>query len=127
MNYRNQTVIENITLNNIRHNEGVQEQWLQPLSWEKLCIPLGLLTGNEYKLYMYILKWAGKGTYEFSPANLQIELGFKEDTARKSKKKLEEYGFLTLMRQNHYSFDPLPQKAIDLWNIEKAKRSGVNV
>lgn len=110
-NYKNQNVITDISVEKIKHQSGIEESWMQPFSWDKMMIPLFLLNGNEYKVYMYIFKWAGQGYYEYSPADIEKSLDIKEDTARKIFKKLIEYGYLTYIASRKYKFDPYPDVA----------------
>lgn len=121
-NYKNQITIKNISVEKIKHIEGVEESYLQWLQWDAIMTCMSLLSGNEFKLYMYLLKWAGKTYYNFSPVDIYRQLGFKKDTARSARKTLEEYGFLTLVKNGIYTFDPLPEKAINEAAKKKLER-----
>lgn len=117
-NYKNQNLITNISVDKIKHATGVEEAFMQPFSWDKMSKILFLLNGNEYKLYMYLLKWAGKGEYEFSPADISNKLDFKEDTARKIFKTFIQYKILIPITNHHYNFDPFPDTIENLYNAK---------
>lgn len=123
-NYKNQNVITNITIDPIKHEQGISESWMQPFSWDKMMKILFLLNGNEYKFYMYLFSWAGKKQYDFSPADLSNKLGFKEDTARKIFKNFIQYGFLTPINNCYYEFNAYP-KEIEQKYAEKYMREKV--
>ena len=111
-NYKNQKLITDISVEKIKHYADVKEAWMQPFSWEKMTIPLFLLSGNEFKVYMYLFSWAGKGEYEFSPADILNKLNIKEDTARKTFNNFIKYGYLVEVKPLRYRFDPAPEQAI---------------
>ncbi len=110
-NYKNQNVITNISVDKIKHIKDTEVAWMQPFDWDKMKEMLYLLSGNEYKFYMYLFSWAGKTRYEFSPADLRKRLDFKEDTARKIFKHFVELGFLVPVKEHQYEFDAFPEKA----------------
>lgn len=118
-NYKNQNTITEISVEKIKHFAGVDEAFMQPFSWDKMSKILFLLTGNEYKLYMYLLKWAGKGEYQFSPSDISDKLNFKEDTSRKIFKTFVQYKILTQISNGHYIFDPYPDTIEVLYNAKK--------
>jgi len=117
-NYKNQNLITNISVDKIKHITNSEPNFLQPLDWNKLSKILFVLSGNEYKLYMYILKWAGKTEYEFSPADIADKLDIKEDTARKIFKNFIQYGILTQTANHRYTFDPYPDTIENLYNAK---------
>ena len=117
-NYKNQNLITDIKVDKIKHIAGTDEAFMQPFSWDKMSKILFLLSGNEYKLYMYLLKWSGKTTYEFSPADIADKLNFKEDTARKAFKNFVQYGILIQIANHHYKFDPYPDTIENLYNAK---------
>lgn len=112
-NYKNQNTITDISVDKIKHISGAEGAWMQPFDWDKMKPMLYLLSGNEYKFYMYLFSWAGKKEYEFSPADLEKRLDFKEDTARKIFKHFIELGFLVKTKEHRYIFDAYPDKAIE--------------
>ena len=126
-NYKNQNTITDISVNKIKHNTGVEEPWMQPFKWDAMKVPFFLLTGNEYKFYMYLFSWAGKGTYDFSPAALQQLLDISEDTARKIFKTFIDYGYLIQIGTHRYSFDPAPEKAQTAYNKKWAEKFGLKI
>ena len=118
-NYKNQNVITNISVEKIKHNSNTEGAWMQPFDWDKMKPILYLLSGNEYKFYMYLFSWAGKTYYEFSPADLEKQLDFKEDTARKIFKHFIELGFLVQIKKHSYAFDAFPEKAMEEYKNKK--------
>lgn len=121
-NYANQKLITGISVDKIKHTQGTQESFMQPFKWDRMLKILFVLTGNEYKLYMYLCKWAGKTQYEFSPVDIANKLDFKEDTARKAFKKFIEYGILSPLNGNNYIFDPYPDKFEQIYNNKIAQK-----
>jgi len=126
-NYKNQNLITDISVEKIQHNESVQESWMRPFQWDKMKQMMYLLSGNEYKFYMYLFSWAGKGEYEFSPADLVKRLDFGEDTARKIFKHFIELGFLIQQGTHRYSFDAYPAKAVEVYNTKWTQHNGGEV
>lgn len=126
-NYKNQNLITDISVEKIQHNESVQESWMRPFQWDKMKQMMYLLSGNEYKFYMYLFSWAGKGEYEFSPADLVKRLDFGEDTARKIFKHFIELGFLVQQNAHRYSFDAYPAKAVEAYNTKWTQHNGGEV
>jgi len=126
-NYKNQNTITDISVDKIKHNEGVKESWMQPFKWDAMKVPLFLLTGNEYKLYMYLFSWAGKGVYDFSPVALRPILDVSEDTARKIFKSFIDYGYLIQIGTHRYSFDPAPEKAQIAYNKKLVEKFGPEI
>lgn len=125
-NYKNQNKIINISVDKIRHDEGVKEPWMRPFQWSKMKEMMYLLSGNEYKFYMYLFSWAGKEEYEFSPADLAKRLDFGEDTARKIFKHFIDLGFLIKEREHIYRFDAYPEKAVAEYNKKWTSKNNVN-
>lgn len=120
--YANQKTI-NIDLSSIEHHENIKEQWLKPLKWNPLIEAMGILTGNEFKIYMYLMKWAGgKKQYFFSPVDIAIRLDIGEDTARKAIKTLINYGYLIEKSKNIYNFNPAPAVK-DVYNSKVGERA----
>lgn len=107
--YANQKTIH-IDLSSIEYHGQTKEQWLKPLRWDPLIEAMGILSGNEFKIYMYLMKWAGgKQQYFFSPVDIAIRLDIGEDTARKALKTLISYGYLIKTNNNTYDFNPAPE------------------
>lgn len=110
--YANQKTIKIPSLEKIYHDYNNKENpksYLKGTDWEHLMNVMSVLSGNEFKIYMYILKWKGKEQYFFSPADIQIRLDIGEDTARKAFKTFTEYGFLKQISTNVFEFDPMPE------------------
>lgn len=115
-NYANQKTINIQSLDKIYHTPNSSKQFLKAIDWEYLMKVMGVLSGNEFKIYLYILKWSGKKKYFFSPADIQIRLNIGEDTARKAFKILIDYGFLKQSSTNMYEFDPMPENFDKIYN-----------
>jgi len=115
-NYKNQLRI-NITDDNFKkiiHPKETQSSFLQPLEWDKIISVMNVLSGNEFKIYMYLLKWKGQEYYDFSPTDLEIQLGLSENTIRKIRDNFIQLGFLVPISKNVYSFDPFPVQLTNL-------------
>ena len=92
-----------------KDENGDTIQFCQPFNWEPMLNIMLVLNGNEYKVYMYLLKWAGKGIYDFSPADLETRLNISESTSQKIKKRFIELGFFERISQNKFNFIPVPK------------------
>lgn len=121
-NYANQLRINIPNIDGIKHPAGEKEAFLQPLSWDKLDCILFDLEKSELKLYFYFLRWAGRGYYEFSPADIELQLNMSENTARAARKNLEHKGYLTLQHNNTYLFNVFPDGLRERYLINHAKK-----
>lgn len=74
------------------------------------------LTGNEFKLYMYLASNADGYELDFAPKFFKRDYGVGEDTARKCMKNLEEKGYLVVKDGFECLFDFYlePQKKIKI-------------
>lgn len=93
-NYANQKTIKLGHLGDIAVRTGDIEPFLKPVKWAPIKIAMRVLNGNAFKLWMYLLSWDGKGSYEFSPANLAKELKMSDEGARNARKELVAKGYL---------------------------------
>lgn len=112
MNYKNQKRISIEELKSpLRHSkEDKNKQFLLSMNWEELLNVMSDLDAPEYVLWQYLLKWRGQGYYDFSPADLEINFGWSENSARKYKKGLEDKKYLTKNSENRYVFNPYPSE-----------------
>lgn len=107
MNYMNQKRIEIKNFNTITHKEKSSEQFLQPIDWKYYEEALQNLSSNAFKVWFYLLKWIGKGCYEFSPANLCKALNIKsKNTIYTTKEELIKTNYLVQVSENIYYFYP---------------------
>lgn len=123
-NYKNQLRI-NITDDNFKkiiHQKDTQSAFLQPLEWDKIMSVMNILSGNEFKVYMYLLKWKGQDHYDFSPADLEIQLDISENTVRKIRDTFIKMGFLVQTSKNTYIFDPFPETTADVATARRGER-----
>ena len=90
--------------------DGTPKQFLKAVNWDVLEDILLVLSGNELKVYLYLLKWAGQGYYDYSPADIIKVLNIGESTSQKIKKKFIELGFLVPQSNRTYKFNPSPDK-----------------
>lgn len=109
MNYKNQKEIfmnkEEISqMYNNPNNKD--EQFLHSLKWDALLPVIRELNGNEFKVWLYCMKWAGKGSFYFSPAALIADFNMSESTAQRCFKSLEQLGYLQTKSVNGYIFHP---------------------
>ena len=107
MNYKNQKRIEIKQFDSITHKEGTKDSFLQPINWEYYDTALKDLSGNAFKLWLYLLKWSGKGYYDFSPTHLceVLNIGSK-NTIRTIKDELIQKKYLVEISQNVCYFYP---------------------
>ena len=107
MNYKNQKRIEIKEFNSIVHKEGTNNSFLQPINWEYYDKALKELSANGFKLWFYLLRWAGKGYYDFSPTHLceVLNIGSK-NTVRTIKDELIEMDYLIEISENVIYFFP---------------------
>lgn len=107
MNYKNQKRIEIKAFNLITHKEGTNDSFLQPINWEHYETAMRTLSGNAFKLWLYLLKWQGKGYYDFSPAHLceALNIGSK-NTIRTVKEELINKNYMIEVSQNVCYFYP---------------------
>ena len=123
-NYKNQVRvnIEDEQFKKIIHIKGTDGAFLQPLEWDKLISVMNVLSGNEFKLYMYLLKWKGQGYYDFSPAEIEIQLDMSENTSRTVRNRLIQLGFLEQGNNKNYIFNPFPNNLEDLATLKRGER-----
>lgn len=107
MYYPNQKNIIIKNFNTITHKEKTNEAFLQPIDWKYYEEALQELSGNTFKLWLYLLKWQGKGNYEFSPAKLMkaFNIGSK-NTIYAMKDELIEKNYLIETSENIWFFYP---------------------
>ena len=107
MNYKNQKRIEIKQFNSITHKEGTNDIFLQPINWEYYEEAMKKLSGNTFKLWLYLLKWNGKGYYDFSPVHLceALNIGSK-NTVRTMKDELIREDYLIEVSENVCYFYP---------------------
>ena len=108
--YANQKHIRLGHLNDIAYYGGESKGYLKPVEWEPIKESMKVLNGNAFKLWMYLLSWEGKGSYEFSPAHLAKELKMSDEGARNARKELIEKGYLLEVNDNpnDLEFFPIP-------------------
>lgn len=106
MNYQNQKEIY-IDKSKITemYNKKEEDNFLHSLSWIELLPILQELNGNEFKVWLYCMKWSGKDKFYFSPATLTQEFGISESTAQRAFKRLEQLGYLVKNKRG-YNFYP---------------------
>lgn len=107
MNYQNQKRIEIKQFDTIVHKENTKESFLQPINWEYYDTALKDLSGNGFKLWLYLLRWNGKGYYDFSPTHLcdALNIGSK-NTIKSIKEELVNKKYLIEISENIYHFYP---------------------
>lgn len=126
MNYANQQVARIQSLGSLEHKkdekrpDGTIKDFLVALNWDENLDMLYVLNGNEYKVWLYFLKWRGKAEgYQISPANIEKALDISESTFRRTKKRFLELGILKQISPNIYDFIPYPpdihKKANDIY------------
>jgi len=114
--YPNQKSIKVGHLSDIGHKENSGVQFLQPVDWPPLKEAMRLLSGNGFKLYMYLFSWEGQkektGYYDFSPAGIHKETGMSDEGARKALKELQKMGFIITDEKGHMEFFPISRTRV---------------
>ena len=107
MNYENMTFIEIQKFNTITHKEGTREAFLQPVDWCYYDEALSTLSSNAFKLWFYLLRWNGKGKYDFSPAKLckALKIGSK-NTVYTARDELVDKKYMVKVSDVKYIFYP---------------------
>lgn len=105
--YPHQKTIKLGHLDDIKHDFGSKEAFLQNTKWEPLKEAMRLLTGNGFKLYMYLLSWDGNKKYDFSPAGIAKALNISDEGARNAKDELINKGFCVILSENVSEFYPI--------------------
>lgn len=108
MNYKNQHEIhfnKNEIIN--MYNKNEEQFFLHSLSWEKLLKVTSELNGNEFKVWLYFMKWSGNSFFYYSPATLEKEFNISESTAQRCFKRLIELKYLEQIDNKSYQFHPL--------------------
>lgn len=107
MNYANQNKIIIKNFDNIIHKKGSTDSFLQPIDWIYYDKALDTLSSNAFKLWFYLLRWNGKGAYEFSPTNLMTALNIKaKNTIYNARNELIDKNYLKEEKENIYYFYP---------------------
>lgn len=117
-NYANQHRIYTTQFETIEHTATMKGQFLKPMVWEKLDNINTDLTGNELKLWLYIMKWYGQGYYDFSPVNLEIALGISKNTILSAKEELIKKGYIVSKTKTTFDFIPYPE-GVELRALKK--------
>lgn len=125
-NYANQKTIEisNTTIDQVAHKkEDKDSNFLRAINWKYIELWQQVLSGNEFTLLIYILKWAGKGTFDFSPAAIEIATQMSDTTATRARVTLEKLGFLKLKedRTNLYEVNLNPPNLQELAAQKRAE------
>lgn len=114
MNYLNQkeVYIDKKEVNKVFNQEG-ENDFLHSLSWNKLLPITRELNGNEFKVWLYCMKWNGKDKFYFSPASLTQDFNISESTAQRAFKRLEQLGYLVKdPNKRGYNFYPCGKHSI---------------
>lgn len=128
-NYANQKTIEikKESVDKIAHVTGSNESFLRAIDWKYIEQAQQVLTGNEFMLLVYILKWAGKGEFDFSPAAVEIATQMSDSTATRARTTLEQLGFIKQKEDsaNRYEIDLNPP-GLEALAIQKRAENIVN-
>ena len=73
-----------------------------------------ILSHTAFKVWLYFIKWDGKGEVEFSPAEIYESFGVSETSARRAFTELEQYGYINKVedKKNVYTFTPIATKMV---------------
>ncbi len=104
-------------LEDITHKKDQDEAFLQPVNWSPLKEAMRNLTGNGFKLYMYLLSWEGKKFYDFSPSAIAKDLHISDEGARNARDELIRKGYLISITDNKYEFYPISRTTVSCQKI----------
>lgn len=128
-NYANQKTIEikKESIDKVAHVTGSNESFLRAIDWKYIEQAQQVLTGNEFMLLVYILKWAGKGEFDFSPAAVEIATQMSDSTATRARTTLEQLGFIKQKEDhaNRYEIDLNPP-GLEALAVQKRAENIVN-
>lgn len=117
-NFANQKTIEisNAHIDKVAHVANTNASFLKAIDWKYIEQAQQVLTGNEFTLLVYILKWAGKGEFDFSPAAVEIATQMSDSTATRARVVLETLGFIKQKenKANRYEIDLNPPGIAEL-------------
>ena len=117
-NFANQKTIEisNAHIDKVAHVANTNASFLKAIDWKYIEQAQQVLTGNEFTLLVYILKWAGKGEFDFSPAAVEIATQMSDSTATRARVVLETLGFIKQKenKTNRYEIDLNPPGIAEL-------------
>lgn len=110
-NYANQKriIVNNDTINKVAHQR--EGPFLRAIDWKYIEAAQYILTGNEFTLLVYLLKWAGQGYCDFSPKDVEAHTKMTKNTIYKSFEVLTETGYIVKTGPNTYTLDLFPLKA----------------
>lgn len=117
MKYPNQKRINLGHLDDIKHEYGAKEPYLQNTKWEPLKEAMRNLTGNGFKLYLYLLSWEGQGYYDFSPSGIAKELHMSDEGARNARDELINKGYCVILTENSCEFYPISRTTVSSQKI----------
>ena len=108
-NYSNQLHIRLKDVEKITHTPKDGNCFCPVINFKYEAAAMRRLNGNAYKIWRFLLRWNGKGSFFFSPAAIQKELGVGENGATTARKELERCGYLTKVedKNNVYIFCPV--------------------
>jgi len=111
MNYFNQKEIYNNSaeINKIWSRDN-DKDFLHSLRWEQLVLVTSELNGNEFKIWLYLMKFNGitNASFYYSPAALEQYFNISESTAQRGFKTLVSLNYLRKNDNNKgYTFYPL--------------------
>lgn len=128
-NFANQKTIEisNQHIDKIAHPPTGKDAFLRAIEWKYIEQAQQVLSGNEFTVLVYILKWAGKGEFDFSPAAVEIATQMSASTASRARQTLENLGFIKLKEEksNRYEIDLNPPGLAEL-AVQKRAENIVN-
>lgn len=124
-NYANQKTVEisNEIINQVAHKERADGAFLRAIDWKYIRLAQQVLSGNEFTLLTYMLQYAGKGYYEFSPASIEIDTQMSDTTAQRALKRLQEVGYVESGDSFYkYKINLYPKGIEELAQIERGKK-----
>lgn len=126
-NFANQRTIEvtNQLIDKVAHKSNDNEnKFLRAIDWYAISAAQQVLSGNEIDLLIYLIKWAGQGYCDFSPAAVEVETTMSESTAQRALTTLIDFGYVKKKEgyDKRYEIDLYPEGIEERAKLKKAER-----
>lgn len=118
-NYANQKTVTIEGVNRIQHTKDSGNDFVLSIDFKYEEAAMMRLNGNAFKVWRYLLRWAGKGKVDYSPAALH-KLGLGKNAPSDAFNELIHAGYLKQDPNalNRYIFNPVLEADYQLLSKE---------